>query len=127
MAWEFITHFFEQALERGSRSSVVTMLVIVMGMLLAGLVFSANTVAPWVSMLLSGMLGVTFLFFLFWYSFFALKSPDALRSERFSIQKMAIERGMLGDSVSGVVSESDVSNIISRSESSHPLIEGDPS
>lgn len=29
-------------------------------------------------------------------------NPDALRSESYSLSKMAIERGLVGDSISGV-------------------------
>ncbi len=53
-------------------------------------------------------------FFAFWlsvdvglfawaYLFFAKRNPDALRSERFLTHKMAIERGVLGDKLSGVI------------------------
>jgi hypothetical protein len=35
----------------------------------------------------------------FGYFYFMFKNPDALRSEAFSLQKMAIERGLVGDSL----------------------------
>jgi hypothetical protein len=34
--------------------------------------------------------------------YFMVKNPDALRSEKFTIEKMAIERGLIGDSTSGM-------------------------
>lgn len=37
--------------------------------------------------------------------FFMVKNPDALRSEKFTIQKMAIERGLVGDSLFGMHEE----------------------
>lgn len=39
--------------------------------------------------------------YLITHFYFAIKNPDALRSEKFTIQKMAIERGIIGDSKSG--------------------------
>ena len=40
--------------------------------------------------------------FLAAFVFFAATDKDALRSERFGIQKMAIEKGMIGDSTTGL-------------------------
>jgi hypothetical protein len=39
------------------------------------------------------------------YAYCLFKLPDALRSEKYSLNKMAIERGFIGDSVVGVVEE----------------------
>ena len=36
------------------------------------------------------------------FVYFAVTDKDALRSERFGIQKMAIEKGYIGDSMSGL-------------------------
>ena len=43
------------------------------------------------------MIFLTFILFLFAYVFCLLKDRDALRSEKFSIRKMEIERGIYGD------------------------------
>ncbi|MEO5707274.1 MAG: hypothetical protein ABIT10_09485 [Alteraurantiacibacter sp.] len=36
------------------------------------------------------------------YVFFAVKDPDALRSEKYKLHKMAIEQGLVGDSLMGL-------------------------
>ncbi len=35
------------------------------------------------------------------YLYFMFKDPDALRSENYSLEKLAIQRGLAGDSTSG--------------------------
>jgi len=52
--------------------------------------------------LFAGILCVLLLCYLGTHFFFMVKNPDALRSEKFTIQKMAIERGLIGDSVLGM-------------------------
>jgi len=54
--------------------------------------------------------GITFLvllvfcIFLYFYSyiFFMHKDPDQLRTENYSLQRLAIEKGVVGDSLKGV-------------------------
>lgn len=36
------------------------------------------------------------------YCYFAINDPDALRSEKYKLQKLAIEHGLFGDSLSGL-------------------------
>lgn len=40
------------------------------------------------------------------------RAPDSLRSERFSLQKMAIEKGLYGDSLVGTVELPDVDDVV---------------
>ena len=37
------------------------------------------------------------------YVYYALKNPDALRSERFTLSKMAIEKNLIGDDKAGLL------------------------
>jgi hypothetical protein len=37
------------------------------------------------------------------YVYFALRDPDALRSESFALRKMAIQKGIIGDDLMGHV------------------------
>jgi hypothetical protein len=41
--------------------------------------------------------------YLFAYFFLLVKDRDALRSERFQLSKMAIERSIVGDSIEGFI------------------------
>jgi hypothetical protein len=103
MAWEAIKYLVEHALERSSRSSVVTTLTIMAGMLATAMLASAFENAPtWMSIFFATLLGVDFITFIVAYGFFAYRTPDALRSESFYLQKLAIERGLIGDARSGL-------------------------
>lgn len=37
------------------------------------------------------------------FAYFAIKNPDELHSESYTLKKMAIEKGLLGDSAAGLV------------------------
>ena len=39
---------------------------------------------------------------LFWFCVFAKKSPEALRSEKYVLSRMAMDRGLLGDDKAGL-------------------------
>jgi hypothetical protein len=54
-------------------------------------------------MSLLGAVGVVLVVFLAAYVFLLIKNPDALRSEEFSLSKMALEKGLIGDTTSGFV------------------------
>lgn len=43
------------------------------------------------------------------YAFFAWTQPDALRSEKFTLTKFAIERGLKGDNLAGLYIPGDIS------------------
>lgn len=55
------------------------------------------------------ILVVAILIFFFAYIYCLFTDKDAIRSEKYSIQKMAIEKGIFGDSNSGVFTESHLS------------------
>lgn len=44
------------------------------------------------------------------FGFFAITDSDALRSEKYKLQKMAIEHGLLGDSLTGLKKVEDLSD-----------------
>ena len=57
---------------------------------------------------------LTLLLFGFGYVFFMFKDSDALRSERYSLSKMAIEKGLIGDDIKGLLSADLAENIASK-------------
>lgn len=62
------------------------------------------------------------------YFYFAKTEPDSLRSERFSLSKMAIEKGIIGDNTTGTFEEIEtVSAIEPASVRSLPSSEEDQS
>jgi hypothetical protein len=105
MPWTFLQYLKAHGwTERGSRSSAVTNLMIMGSVFGTGLIFSVREQAPtWVQVFFAALCGIDFIAFLVAYAYFAYKLPDALRSERFFLQEMAIERGLLGDAESGLI------------------------
>jgi type IV secretory pathway TrbD component len=89
-----------------SRSSITNplqwTLVILGGAILAG---SKLGIRSWIIDALGVGLFVVLALLLYAYGFFMHKNPDVLRSEHFHLSKMAIERGLLGDSLHGLVEE----------------------
>ena len=102
MTFDVLRQYLEHASASGRRSTVLSTLIVMGGVLLAGLVGSLLSSAPewllkWLLGLIvgdAGLFGIAFLYFMF-------KSPDALRSESFELEKMAMERGFFGDSLQG--------------------------
>jgi hypothetical protein len=74
-----------------------------MVILIGGTLLAYVARAPyWIPMGL--FISFLFVFGLFLYSYlhFMHKNPDVLRSENFHLSKMAIEHGLLGDSIHGL-------------------------
>jgi hypothetical protein len=65
---------------------------------------------------------VLIVFYLSSFYFFMKSDPDALRSERYSLQKIAIEKHLIGDSNIGIIDEVNSNKIINATA---PAIEMD--
>ena len=101
---EILRLLMQQAQVQGSRSTVLNPLGWLLAILLATLTACQFAHADhWVSVALAVAAGVTVLLYLTAYVYFAMREPDALRSERYSLSKMAIERSRTGDDLSGFV------------------------
>ena len=86
----------------GSRTNALNHLQwMIAAFLVVLMVLATLAIAQWILILVAILLVILFAAYLATHFYFAVKNPDALRSERFSIQKMAIERGIIGDSQSG--------------------------
>lgn len=93
-----------QQIGGGSRTDVLRALVWPNAMLLAALVSAAIKSAPtFLLVILSVLLVVFMLLYAGAYILFGIQDPNLLRSERYNIEKMAIEKGILGDSMMGIV------------------------
>jgi hypothetical protein len=93
----------------GARSTALQPLAWLAGILTVGLVFAPSRNAPsWVLGVFAGLLGVSVAIFLCSYIYFALNQPDALRSEKFTLSKMAIEKNLIGDNRAGLLEISEV-------------------
>ena len=98
--------FFSEASAKGVRSTALHALQWGMAMLLISISIMAVADAPsWILIAISSAFGLVLVTFIGAYIFLLIKNPDALRSERFTLSKMAIERGLIGDSLSGLREE----------------------
>jgi hypothetical protein len=98
---ELIKSLFEQASAQGTRSTVLNPLGWLIASLLASLTGTAAVHGPqWLLVVLAVIVGLLVALYAVAYVFFMLRSPDALRSERFTLSKMALEQTR-GDSTAG--------------------------
>lgn len=101
---DFVRAFLEQAFARHSRSTVMNPLAWLIAVLLAGVSACVVSHSPqWLLILLGVFLSASVLIFLSLFIYFAFKSPDLLRSEKFYLTKMAIEKSVRGDNLTGLV------------------------
>jgi hypothetical protein len=93
----------EQMTANLSRSDVLKPLAWLIGLLLTGLVLAITAkAAGWVVAGLMGAVGAGVVLYMGAYVFCLFSDRDALRSERYTLQKMAIEHGLYGDSRIGL-------------------------
>ena len=105
----------------GSKTTALAPLHMMLALVMAGLLSSIGlNAANWVLILLGGCSAVVVTLEVVAYVYLLLNDRDALRSERFTIEKMRIERGIMGDTASGFkFLADDTSKVLptSRSES----------
>ena len=103
MAIEFISQLLEKSDVSGSKSTILKPITWFITFLVAGLLASLRFQAPeYVVIFFMVLIGLAVSVFLLAFGYCLFKDRDALRSEKFSIQKMAIEKGIYGDNSSGV-------------------------
>src|SRR5580704_12442463 len=96
--------FLKQARIGESRSSVINPLQWTLVIGFAALFFFVMAKSPpWLLISTAVATGADFLLLLCAYGYFAVKDPDALRSEQYSLVKTAIEKRLLGDSITGLI------------------------
>jgi hypothetical protein len=101
---DLLRAILEQATTSGSRSTALRDLRWFAGTILSALVVALKFQAPgWILVCIMLLIGITSLIYLSAYVFFAIRSPDALRSEKFTLSKLAIERSVTGDNLAGFV------------------------
>lgn len=111
-----INALLQQASASGTKSTALKPLGWMLAILLSGTMTSFYINTPqWLGLTLLVLSVITFLLYFYAYVYFMHNDRDALRSEKYSLEKMAIQRGLIGDDISGVLSEG--------GESSQRLIE----
>ncbi len=101
--------FFSEANAKGAKSTALHSLQWGMGMLAVCISYFLNF-GKCTNLLLLIVLAVAFglvlITFLGAYMVLLRKDPDALRSESYTLSKMAIERGLMGDNQHGLIDQS---------------------
>lgn len=95
--------FLERAFAQRLRSTALYPLQWILVPLIAATIAGPRLGAPiWMEVLFGSLSAIGVLFYGGCYLFFMRENPDALRSERYTLSKMQIERGQLGDSTTGL-------------------------
>lgn len=114
---QLLRELLSRATADGSRTNALNHLHwMIAAFLVATLASAYNRMPNWVTLFLAAVMLVFLACYLVTHFYFMLRNPDALRSEKFTIEKMAIERGLYGDSESGIQS-------LARSTSSGRLLD----
>lgn len=114
-----------RASAQGSRSSVLGPLIWTAAVLMASLVGLAVAESPnWLPIFIAVLAGMAIVGILAAFAYFARKDPDSLRSERFMLTKLALEKSksVKGDNLTGLVEA-----IISERQPSLPPVSSPPS
>ncbi len=86
-----------------ARSSVINPLQWTLVLLVFGLLTVLVARGPaWILEFFVVLIGLIILLLIVAYTYFMIKNPDALRSETFSLAKTALEKQVVGDSLSGL-------------------------
>jgi hypothetical protein len=92
-----------------SRSDVLRPLAWLIGILLTATVAALFAKPPeWLLIVMASLLVGAIVLYGIAYGFCLLKDRDALRSEKYSLHKMAMEHGLLGDSTTGMFEADEV-------------------
>lgn len=101
--WETAFHSLTKAAATGSRGTVMKDARWILAMSLLGLLASTQYAqSAWVTGLFGAFSVAAFILNCGAYVYSLLKAPDSLRSETFTLEKMKLERGLVGDSISGL-------------------------
>lgn len=105
----FLKTLFEHAISEGSRSTALKPLGWLVAMLASTTLAAFYWTTPrWIGTIFAIFTIITVITYLGSYLYFLIKDPDALRSERYSLQKLAIEKGLYGDNLIGRITLDDI-------------------
>lgn len=100
---DYLSQILQQAMERNTKSTVLRALGWLVGILSAATIFASRYgLDKWLVVMFAVLDGITVLFYIAFFAYFAFKEPDMLRSEKFTIEKLAIQHGLIGDNLSGL-------------------------
>jgi glucan phosphoethanolaminetransferase (alkaline phosphatase superfamily) len=123
--YQIIKSFLEKNSASGSKSTILAPLAWLIGICFGALIvlISINAHTNYTYIVLGIILLAAFLFF-FVYIYCLFKDRDALRSEKFTIQKIAIQRGIYGDNIVGKLEDkSDDIKLLKTGDNSEKRVE----
>jgi hypothetical protein len=89
-----------------SRSDILKALVWSVGLLMTATVAAVAAKSPlWILVIFSILLSFSVVLYFLSFVYCLMKMPDALRSETYSLNKMALEHGVYGDNRVGVIEQ----------------------
>jgi len=101
---KLIQALLQQAIAEGSRSTALKPLAWLLAMLLPSTLFSAwQKSSSWLTVFLAAVSVVVFAVYIGAFLYLLVHDRDALRSETYSLRKMALQHGAAGDSLSGIL------------------------
>ena len=108
---QLIRAFLEKASAEGTRSTALKPLNYLLLVLVPATLASFWADMPsWAGLAFVTFLAITLTTYIACYVYLMLTDKDALRSEKFTIQKLAIEKGLYGDSLTGTLDANDVTD-----------------
>ena len=110
-----IKEFLQKAIVNGNKSTILLPLRWLIGLSFSATLISEFIDAPkWMIIMFAIVSGLGIILFLFTYIYSLINYPENLRSEKYTIQRMAIERGIFGDDIVGqtkVETEKDIKEL----------------
>ncbi|MGI8773202.1 MAG: hypothetical protein ACR2JE_17400 [Acidobacteriaceae bacterium] len=102
MPFEHFLSLLQHSSGKSSRSTTLQPLVWLI-IVVAGVFMGAAKYIPgsWIPSAVLGLIALVVLAFIGAFMYFMVKNPDALRSERFTLDKMALQQSRTGDDISG--------------------------
>ena len=99
---EAFTTFLNRALAQGSRSTVLKSLGWLVALTSTATIAAYKFDSPgWLGLMYGLISGFAMILYLIAFIYFGITDKDSLRSEKYSIQKLAIQKGLIGDDLTG--------------------------
>lgn len=126
MAWIFPIKSISEANQSGGKSTILRPVYgIALLCLVATVVSFAFHLPEWIGFVFATLTFLLILVAIYMILFCLHTDKDALRSEWYSINKKAIEHGLLGDDKTGTVTETTVTVVAKPNDNSKKLGGGD--
>jgi hypothetical protein len=122
---DWMRHFLDTAKTDSTKSSSLAPLQWLVGICFAG-TYGLAQVTGSVGIAAAGLVIVLGLcgFYCYAYRTQMQTNPDALRSERYSLSKLAIEKGLVGDNLTDLIDPKVIQAEPKKDDQSPPLISG---